>query len=432
MAKTKTQPQQIVPGQFYRVPGIGARPRFVAEVGPCAVGATFALNTGSGTSPNFGKLQTLDINKGLLFEATITSKYTKGLTKVLKQSPLFPANWITLLQVQFESAYSTFRLPGFLALAMQGYRSQFAPTDPRSSNFQSGASALPPKALGSLWLPTNTHVGLPVPTLAANTAGVAQTYSVFVEIPFSMYFDLYYTLNAAGLPVGMPIPRAIVSPQYMAASTRNVIPHCTFAPPLMSENNLISPVSKKSTDVLSVVATTKVACTWWRDAWIPSNTMATTPPQRSWQYTRDYIEFQPSGARTIAIPLDDDVPGQGQILSLVFMTWTPSLTTGDGNVVTYQHYTTVALVLGSSIELEQTTPASNQYRWASKHGSVLPVGFMGWDLALTPEGKLTNEFAINTLVQNGAQLRLKMKATFHLTPKATTFVGLEVLKKVGQ
>lgn len=429
MAKQQQAPaQQVPPGAYFRIPGVGARPRFVQEDGPCAPGTQVTLSSAVSKSANFAKFQTLDIDRAFLLELDWGTTFTEDDTTITPSS-LFPANNVSQIQIQFESAYSTFRLPGWLAMVMQGYRSTFAPTSRLSGYAQSGSNPFPPHALGANWFATASNEELGTPDLAMNVTGTPQAYKTFLEIPVSMYFDLYYELTTSGQPQGMPIPRAIVSPQRMAASTRNVIPRVTYAPLFSASDTYDSPASITAEDDASTAAGT-VTQSWWRDAWIPTDNMVTEPPGRQWQYTRDYIQFQPAGSHFFPIPLDDEVPGQGQILSLVFGTWDPTLGTAGG-MTPFSDYALVELLLGSSIQLDQDTPASNQYRWLLQHGSVLPAGIMGWDKALTEDGKLTNENAINTLVQNGAQLRITYTNGYTPGAGATVYIGLEVLKKVG-
>jgi hypothetical protein len=430
MAKQQAAPpQQVPPGAYFRIPGVGARPRFVEETGPAAPATSVTLQSATSTPANFGKFQTLDIDRAFLLQMAVTTTYTEGGTTITPSS-LFPANIVSQLQVQFESAYSTFRLPGWLAWVMQGYRSTFAPTSRTSSAKQSGSNPFPGSTLGANWFQTAANEQLGTPNLALNVTGTPQTYNLFLEVPVSMYFDLYYELATSGQPMGMPIPRCIVSPQRMAASTRNVIPRLTYNPLFSTADSYDSPGSIVAGNVTATATGASVA-TWWRDAWIPTDNMVTEPPGRMWQYTRDYITFQPSGSRFFPIPLDDEVPGQGQILSLVFMTWDPTLNGGIGAFTPFSDYALVELLLGSSIQLQQDTPSSNQYKWLMQHDSVLPLGCMGWDMALTEDGKLTNENAINTLVQNGAQLRITYANGYTPGAASTVYVGLEVLKKVG-
>lgn len=423
--------QQAQPGAAFRVPGAGARPRRVEEVGPAAFAATITLKSGAQTPAGFQKFQTLDIDQAFLLELDFSTTFTTGTGAALTQSQIAPVNWLALIQVQFESAYSTFRLPGWLAAVMQSYRSVYNPTN-LTGQFVGGANIIPPNSYNANgatgWYPTTNPLGV-TPNFAFTTAGVQQTYSLFFEIPVSMYFDLYWELGATGQPLGMPIPRCIVSPQRMAASTRNVAPNVLFNQPIGVADAYDSPVS--TTAITSQTFAGSVNAEWWREAWIPTDNMLTEPPGRLWQYTRDYIYFQPAGAAQPIIPLDNQVPGQGQILSLVFATWDPALNSGAGGFTPYSAYNTVELLLGSSVQLYQDTVKSNIWQWFLKHGAPLPQGVLGWDLALGYDGKLTNEQAINTLVQNGAQLRITWNTGNIPGNNATVYVGLEVLKKVG-
>lgn len=439
---TKQQQQQgnqaPPPGALFRWPGMTARPRIVEETGPCVVGATTALATGAATNAQYGKFQTLDLDLGFLLELDFTTTFTAGTAKTLFAHPFGIAEWVQLLSVQFESAYNTYHLPGVLAIVMQGYRSLFASKQFYSSQLANGASVLPftqlVDGISTAAAPWQTSLlSTPNQQLIISTAGTQQQYKLFLEVPVSMYFDIYYELNASGQAVGPPATRAIVSPQRMAATTRNVTPKLTLAQGLSAQPTSATqsgPVSLATGDTLSTF-TGSVNSTWFRDALIPSQSPLTEPPNRMWQYSRDFIQLQTSGAGTVPIPLDDDVPGQGQILSLVFFTYDPALSSAVGNVTPFAAYATVELVYGSTVQIFQETPQMNQYVWSQQHGAVLPTGFFGWDLMMTEDGRLTNEFAINTLVTAGAQVRITYNAGSAPSATATVFVGLEMLKKVG-
>lgn len=428
--------QQLPPGALFRWPGMSARPRFVQETGPCVVGTSTTLAQATPTAAPYLKFQTLDIDLGFLLELDFVTTFTAGSGKTLTPHPFGIAQWVNALSVQFESAYQTFRLPGVLALVMQSYRSLFASKQFYSSQLADSASVLPNTQLvdGSTTTPAAWQTSLlsvANSQLIVSTAGTQQSYKLFLEVPVSMYFDIYYELTASGQAAGPPATRAIVSPQRMAATTRNVTPKLTFGAGLSAQPTAVTgsgPVSLASGDTTSTFSGT-VTSSWYRDALIPSQTPVTEPPNRMWQYSRDYIALQTSGGGTIAVPLDDQVPGQGQILSLVFFTYDPALSSSVGNVTPFSSYTTVELLYGSTVQIFQETPQINQYRWAMQHGTVLPTGFFGWDLMMTEDGRLTNEFAINTLVTAGTQIRI----TYGTAPgaSATVYVGLEMLKKVG-
>lgn len=425
------------PGALSRVPGIGARPRRVLETGPCPPATTTTLSSASAVSANLQKFQTLDIDRAFLLEMDWSVTFTQG-TNTLTASPAAPASLVNLIQVNFESAYATLRLPGFLAQVMQSYRSVLAPKNPVTSDSVNGFSPFPVSteygtAGTSGWFPNNPI--LTKPNLTYNFTGTANTFTTYFEIPVAMMFDLYYEISANGKPMGKPIPRCWASPQFMAATTRNVTPAVTFNQ-LFAYNPGAPGLSLPTAAAVSsgssgTSASGSVNLTFWREAWIPTNSRITEPAVRGWQYSRDFITFNPSGAQIPPIPLDDTVPGQGQILSLIICTWDPTLNADAGGFTPYTAYQYIELLYGSNVQIYQDTPQSNQYNWLNQHGTLLPMNMFGWDLALTDDGKLTNEKAINTLVQAGAQVRITYVTGSVPATNSTVFIGLEMLKKVG-
>ena len=426
-SKTQQKPQQP-PGAYFRWPGIGARYRFVEETGPAAPATVTNLQSGSQVVAPFGKFQTLDIDEGFLLELDFATTFTQNAS-TLTSSVLFPANLVNVITVQFESAYNTFRLPGFLAYTMQMYRSFLSPKS-FTMDDQNGADGSPPSSFGANVYSATNPLGA-TPNLAMNVTGTLQNYSLFFEVPVSMFFDLYWELGANGAPMGAPVPRAIVSPQRMAATTRNVIPSVTFNPLQGVNSELNFPATFGTITVQTAVGT--ATSTWFRKAFIPTDNPYTEPPGRFWQYSRDYIAFQPAGAQLPAIPIDDSVPGQGQILSMVFCTYDPALNGGLGGFTPYTSYNLIELLYGSNVQIFQETPKANIFRWMNQHSCFLPSnwGMMGWDLALTSDGRLTNEWAINTLVTAGTQLRITYNPAALPSNGSTVYIGLEMLKKVG-
>jgi hypothetical protein len=419
------------PGQVFRWPGTGVQPRIVQESGPGPYGVSTPLQQTSQVVAPFSKFQQLDIVQSYLLELDFSTTYTAaGGTPGVTASPLFPLNLIQNVQVQFESAYNTFRLPGVLAFIMQSYRSVFGPGLNGAADDAAAANVLPVASQGAaLYSAYTAAPPLSTPNLAVTTAGVAQNYRLFLEIPVSMVFDVYWDLAVNGVIQGAPQYRAIVSPQYMAATTRNVTPQVTYSPLLGALNSLAFPVSTPAGGTST--ATGSVVQSWYRDAFIPGTNPATSPPVFGWQYSRDYLTTQPNQAQIVPITLDQTVVGQGQILSLVFYTWDPTLNGGYGGITPITSYLTVELLYGSTVQLRQQAPQENLYEWMALHGKLLPAGVMGWDLALTRDQRLTNEFALNSLVQAGAQVRITYAVGFIPAAAATVYMGLETLRKVG-
>jgi hypothetical protein len=417
------------------MPGVGARPRRVFEAGPCQPNTVITLQQGAAVNAPFLKFQTLDIDRAFLLELDYSVTYTQS-SNTFTASPAAPASLISLLQVNFESAYATLRLPGFLAQAMQSYRSVFGPKNNDSSSVVNGFAPYPVASeYGTSpggWFPANPLKT--TPGLTYNFTGTANVFSNYYEVPVSMVFDLYYEISAQGKAMGRPIPRCNVSPQYMAATTRNVTPALTFNQLLVTNPGtpgLVLPTAAATASTGAGTATGTATATWWRDAWIPTNSRITEPATRMWQYSRDYITYNTAGAQIPVVPIDDTVPGQGQVLSLIVCTWDPALNAFAGGFTPYSAYQYIELLYGSNVQIFQDTPPSNQYNWLLTHNTILPMNMLGWDLALTEDGKLTNERAINTLVQAGCQVRVTYNTGSVPSNNATIFIGLEMLKKVG-
>jgi hypothetical protein len=419
--KTTAATSQAIPGQFFRYPNIGARSKFISDSNNEDVATT--LNTGTQISAATTKLDNLDIVKTLLFVINLAVEWTNTGT-TLKLSPFFPFNAVQQLSIQFESAFMTYRLPGALAAVMQQARP--ALSDPKglmkltnmTTNVQQTNEPTSHWSQASELTPT----GLTLDT------GTSQTIPLLFEVPVAMTFDLYWELDELGNAKGAPIPRAIVSPQYMAANTRTVTPKILYAPGISVEDLLGGAVAKGSTDVTSTFTGT-AAAQIFRDGWYPASQEA-SPPVYGWQYSRDYLEQPTSGQSKVNVPLDQDVTGQGQILMVVGFVWDPAGASGFGAVTPLDDYAEIDLNFSSKLPIYQDTPQTMQYRWLGKHGILLPDGFWGYDLALTEDGRFTNEEAMNTLITAGCQVQLQFNSGSAPSATSTVYTGIEILKAV--
>jgi hypothetical protein len=418
--KTASSGNTALPGQYFRYPNVGARSKFVPDANNQSVVTT--LSQGTQINAATTKLDNLDIVKALLLTIAYDVTWTAGGGKTLTQSPFFPWNGLQQIACQFESAFNTFRLPGILAAVMQTYRPALAQVQGVGQLAQMGANLQQGYTPTSKWTQSSQ---LTQPSVSdASTAIPMQ-----IEIPVSMGFDLYWEIDNLGRPMGPPIPRAIVSPQYMAANTRTVTPKVTYAPLLGSVNCLTAPVGIASTDATSTASGT-ASLEIFRDGWYPTGIPA-SPPVYGWQYSRDYLQNPTSGQAKINVPLDQDVAGQGQILSIVGFTWDPAANGGYGQCAPISAYQELDLNYSSKLPIYQDNPQSMQYRWLQKHGTILPEGFFGWDLALTEDGKFTNEEALNTLITAGVQAQLTFNSGSVPSSTSTTYIGLEMLKAVS-
>jgi hypothetical protein len=67
------------------------------------------------------------------------------------------------------------------------------------------------------------------------------------------------------------------------------------------------------------------------------------------------------------------------------------------------------LKYGSGLFRFDDTPTSMQARWIQQHDTLPAAGFIGWDLAFQPDGRLTNQGGVlNTLTTNAIQVVLTL------------------------
>jgi len=66
-----------------------------------------------------------------------------------------------------------------------------------------------------------------------------------------------------------------------------------------------------------------------------------------------------------------------------------------------------------------------------QHDELPPIGFIGWDMALMPDGRLSNWGGIlNTLTTNAVTIQLVTLGTYTFSASAYAIVGRELLQYV--
>ncbi len=427
MAKQQPQNNGPAPGALFRVPKLTTQRRFIPDANNSGIVTTLAA--GSAMNAQTAALDRLDILRSLLFQIVIEEDYTEGMGETITESPLFPYNFVGEIDVQFESAFKTFRQPGFIAAVMQQYRPIIGWKGPGMLT-NGGVNAQQSSIVTSAWNQPLADSGL----LGDSITDATSPLNLMFEVPLAFEFDLYWELDKAGNPLGQgPIPRAIVSPQYMSGTTRNVRPSVQYNPAMLvgaAGQALNSPANIDAMDVTSAFAG-EAELSIWRDGWFAPSSLVNVPPIYRWQYSRDFITIPTNGQGAFTVPLDSDPAGQGQILSLILCVWDPALNSGAGGMVDLDDVATVELLFGSALQLANDNIAVNAYKWLEQHGSLLPPGFFGWDLALDESYRLTNEFALNTLVTAGCQVRVSYNSGSAPSSNSTCYVGLEMLKAVS-
>lgn len=402
-------PAQVQAGSLFGVPKYSTQPRFVPDNGNGSV--ALAPSGSSQTNAPTTKLDQLDIVRGVKAYLTLTGTYTEGVApNVLSKSPFYPATTIQQLTFKLQAAYNTFNQTGPLASIIQAFRPMWGgKVGNTRDNFASPGSAVAP-----------------------NLAGVATTQALAIDVPFAWAFDEYFDLTPQGDPA-RKIYDALVTPMFMAAQARVVVPTITLAPQLTTEDLLGGPVSKITADAVSTYTAPSGSAALYRDAFWTASNPAANPPSYPWLYTRDFFTQPTAGQGKVGALIQNTGVSVGQVLSLYGFVWDPALNSGMGGVVPMSSIASFELVTGGSLQNMFVHPAALTDKMRALYGSNIvgnmPDGTFVLDFMLDEEGGYySNARAINTYLVNGVQLNITFNAGSIPSSSATVYIGVEALK----
>jgi len=413
---------QTMPGALYGVPGL-TNPVEQFDTTEDLVTA----GTGGSQVPVNGIQPLSQTDIVLSWELFVTYSFAAapvgGTGQTLGVSPYAPYTLLGPTTLSLQNQYKPIDVLSARDLAIfQSYRPRYVKSDIRNANLASpvlGAdNASPGWAQGQLleaasdWTPTTTTTG--------------RTF--VLRLPASIEFDYYYPLDIQGNVVGNP-GRAIVSPQYMGGTTRIVRPQLTLAQGLgggdtsaFTTTNLTAGGDTPSTFAGGFSTSISIR----RNAIYSANNPQVLPPVQPWQYALHSWEYPLGAQATCQIPIPNDV---GQILSLWVLLWDPAAADGAGAAIAMSSVNVCQLKYGSGLYRFDDTPATMQARWIQQHQALPPAGFIGWDCALNPDGRLMNNGGVlNTLTTNAIQIRLELNTPG--SARAYAVVATEALQYV--
>jgi hypothetical protein len=397
------------PGSLFGVPKYSTQRRFVPDNGNNALGVT--QNQASQTIIPTTRLDQLDIVIGEKLYIDLVDTWTEGIApNTLTISPLYPSNLIQQITFKLQAAYNTFNLTGPLAAIIQNFRPMWGNRQVgtvRANPFAKPANATPPSLIGA-----------------------ATPISLAVDIPFAFKFDEYYDLNAQGDPT-RKLYDAVVSPMFMAAQARVVVPTIVMAPGVTTLDQLGGAVDKLAADTTSTF-TGGGSITIQRDSYWTASNPAGNPPQYPWLYTRDYFTQPTNGQGRVGILIQNTGVSVGQVLSLFGFVWDPALNGGHGAMVPFSSIQSFELVTGGTLQNDFMTPEMMTDRMQSMYANTptdFPSGVFIFDRALSEDGSyISNSAAINTYLVNGVQINITFNAGYIPSSSATVYVGVEALK----
>jgi hypothetical protein len=397
------------PGSAFGVPKYSTQRRFVPDNGNAQVGITQVQ--GAQKNVPTTRLDQLDIVQGLKLYIDLDDTWTAGGGETLTKSPFYPATLVQNIQFKLQAAYNTFNLTGALASIIQAFRPMWG---------SRGPGLITPDVFAN-----------PANATAPNLAGTPTLIHLAVDIPFAIKFDEYYDLTAQGDPT-RKLYDAIVTPMFMAAQARVVVPTITMAPGITSQDLLGGPVTKANADTTSTFAQTSGELQIIRDAFWTASNAAGNPPQFPWLYTRDYFTQPTNGQGKVGALIQNTGVSVGQVLSLFGFVWDPALDGGLGGVVPFSSIASFEIVTGGSLQNYFAPPEALADRMRSLAGNIVtdfPSGVFVFDLASSEDGSyLSNSGAINTYLVNGVQLNITFNAGDIPSSTAVVYVGVEALK----
>jgi hypothetical protein len=398
------QQAMTVPGAMYGAPGY-TNP---VEQNDTTEGLVTA---GSGSGQNSINGITPLAQTDIVFEWYLFITYsfadapTAGTGQTLSVSPYAPYNMLGPVTLSLQNQYKPIDVLSGRDLGIfQSYRGTYLRSDRRNANLAS--PVLGAAYASGLWTEAQLLEGADVWSTTYTTTG--KTF--VVHLPASIEFDLYYPLDVSGNLVGTP-GRAIVSPQYMGGTTRIVTPKIALAQGLGT-------VDTSPFGTTTLTAGDDTASTWTtgystdltirRRAVYSSNNPAALPPVQPWQYALSTWEYGCGAQSKITVPIPNDV---GQILSLWVLGFDPAAANGAGAPLAMSAVNFCQLKYGSGLYRYDDTPTTMQARWIQQHDTLPAAGFIGWDLAYQPDGRLANQGGVlNTLTTNAIQIVLTLNA----------------------
>jgi hypothetical protein len=247
------------------------------------------------------------------------------------------------------------------------------------------------------------------------------TVLLALELPVSITLDRYYHRTAQGQTLGV-VPDAIVSPQFMAGSTRIVQPTIQYNAAIGSTTDVAPYVVTGGTPTFTGTSVIYPKKRGYYQPYMPNG--ADAPVIYPWQYSQLTKKQTLSGVSSV----DLTVPFSGQILSLYVRLFDPAASSNVGAPIALSAVTNCNLVYGSGLYRFQDTPAEMQARFIDQHGYRLTDGVIAWDLAKDNRGAITNQYALNTLTTSGVQVHLDF--TGAQSSSAYAVVGVEGLTYV--
>lgn len=420
--------QAPAPGAYFDIPGVPGGSTQWSEQYESSTNITTTLSA-SVQVPVTGILpfKQVDVVTDWLWECQLSSlSFTAGTGQTLTNSSYAPANFIGPVSLLIQNQYSSVDVESGIDLYIFNLIRPYSKANLRNNLYANVAG----DRLGDASAGLGYLYGSLAQPLLINSAQWARTssaYNLLLRIPAGQPFDEYYDLAATGEPLAGPFS-TIVSPQYMAGTTRVISPVIKMNP-LLGATTDVAPVQTTtltaSGDTASTAAGTLTS--GFRRKSIYAGNPAILPPVYAWQYRWKTTRFSIAGQSRsdLQLPLDT-----GQLLACYVRFFDPAANSNVGAPIALSNITRLSLQYGSGLYWfdDQNTSGGcfeTQRKWIEDHGFVLPAGAIGWDLAITEHGRISNRRALNTLTTAGILVHVEFSSA--VSSSAYAVLGTESL-----
>lgn len=431
MDKTATQQSGPMPGQFFDVPGIpGGSTQWTHQDETTNNLATTLSSSSQVPIQGIQQYRQTDVVTDWFAFLYVAATYTAGTGQTLTGSDYAPWNTVGPVRQTIQNQYASVDVESgidlyiFNMIRPYRYGNRLFSLNGYANI---AGSRIGDASAGLGYLKATNAQANQINTALWTTATTAVT--LILRLPAAQWFDKYFDLAVTGEPIGPPHP-ALVSPQYMAGTTRVITPSIYLNPMLGATTDLapvyttaLTPTSN-SASTASGTATLRLR----RRAAYAGNP-AVQPPVYAWQYRWKTQRFSASGLSRLDIVLPLDT---GQLLSAYVRLFDPSAASGVGAAININTISRLSLQYGSGLYWfdaqtigSMTAAALWQALWYDLHGNDLPPGVIAFDLALDERMELSNARALNTLTTAGILIHLEFTGT--LSSTAYAVLGTESL-----
>lgn len=418
--------QTQLPGAYFDIPGIPGGSTQWTEQDETTSNLATTMN--SATSVQIQGIQPFrqtDVVSDWMLYLSIAATYTAG-SSTLTASAYAPYNTIGQVQNLIQNQYASVDVENGIDLYIFSLARPFRNTEV-VSGLNIGNNPAGDPVGGSATGYATAAVAQANQLNAAIWATASTAYNLILRIPAACWFDRYYDLLVTGEPTTQPHP-ALVSPQYMAGTTRNITPKIVLnAGNTATTDN--GPVNIGAGSGTFAGTTNTRIRRYASYAGSPS----TAPPVYAWQYRQKTIRFGVGGQSQFNLPLPLDT---GQLMFCYVRMFDPLAAGALGAPINISTVTRINLQYGSGLLWLDAQTIGNvnaaaimQRRWLSQHPSMLPPGVLGFDLATDDRGLITNARCLNTLTTAGIVMHLEFAAP--LSAAAYAVLGTESLVYVS-